>query len=275
MLASFVSWWVARVIELLPGAWRLNAVRLRDGIVVEVASNDDVVVWLRRRGLQQPLSLGAAARLAGRYPVFLRPPAGRVLVKRHTVPTAPRRHLSQMLYHELGRITPFPGDGLFWNWDGRARAGDASRTDVILTMVPKSALADVVARLGQSGLKADFVEVGPPEQIRLLPIGAADRASGTRLVRGLSVACASLAVIAMLLPIVMQALALRATEAAIETLKPAIAQVDALRRGIASGEAGQATLAREAERTGDLLQILATVTRILPDDTYLTDFSLR
>jgi general secretion pathway protein L len=29
------------------------------------------------------------------------------------------------------------------------------------------------------------------------------------------------------------------------------------------------------ERTGDVLQTVATVTRILPDDTFLTDFSLR
>ena len=34
-------------------------------------------------------------------------------------------------------------------------------------------------------------------------------------------------------------------------------------------------MARELERTGDPLQILATVTHILPDDTYLTDLSLR
>jgi general secretion pathway protein L len=51
--------------------------------------------------------------------------------------------------------------------------------------------------------------------------------------------------------------------------------VEALRRGIAAGDAGRNILAKEQERTGNVLQILAVVTRILPDDTYLTDFSLR
>jgi general secretion pathway protein L len=41
-----------------------------------------------------------------------------------------------------------------------------------------------------------------------------------------------------------------------------------------SDGAGRAVLAQEMQRTGDILQVLATVTRILPDDTYLTDFSL-
>ena len=44
---------------------------------------------------------------------------------------------------------------------------------------------------------------------------------------------------------------------------------------MASGDAGRGILAQEMDRTGDVLQTLATVTGILPDDTFLTDFSLR
>ena len=38
---------------------------------------------------------------------------------------------------------------------------------------------------------------------------------------------------------------------------------------------GGTSWCRKLQRTGDVLQTLAAVTRILPDDTYLTDFSLR
>jgi general secretion pathway protein L len=65
------------------------------------------------------------------------------------------------------------------------------------------------------------------------------------------------------------------TNAAIAELQPALAQVETLRRGLAAGDAERDILAREMDRTGDVLQTLATVTRILPDDTFLTDFSLR
>jgi general secretion pathway protein L len=74
---------------------------------------------------------------------------------------------------------------------------------------------------------------------------------------------------------VLQEISLYATNSAIDDLQPTIRQVEALRRGITADGAGRQVLAKEMERTGDILQVLATVTRILPDDTYLTDFSLR
>jgi general secretion pathway protein L len=82
-------------------------------------------------------------------------------------------------------------------------------------------------------------------------------------------------VVALLLPFALQAFALYSTDTAIAGLKPTMAQIDALRRGLAAGDAGREILTEEMERTGNVLQTLAAVTRILPDDTFLTDFSMR
>jgi general secretion pathway protein L len=73
----------------------------------------------------------------------------------------------------------------------------------------------------------------------------------------------------------LQELTFYQTDAAIADLQPTIAQVDALRRRMEAGDAGRDILTQETVRTGDVLQTLAAVTRILPDDTYLTDFALR
>jgi general secretion pathway protein L len=184
--------------------------------------------------------------------------------------------LDQLLRHELARITPFPAHDLFWRWDGHAKSGDKSRTEVVLTMVPKQALAPAIEALDSVGLKARFVEVGPTDRPRLLPIADGTGGStGPVLFKGLVWACAGLAVIALALPVLRQALALRATDEAIASLKPTVAQVETLRRGLTAEGAGRAILAQEQQRTGDLLQVLAMVTRILPDDTFLTDFGLR
>jgi general secretion pathway protein L len=272
MLARFFSWWIARLTELLPNA----AAEAPDGIVIDMSGGQGVVASLRRKRRLQAVNLGAAARLAGRKPVVLRPPPGAELVKHHTVPTAPRRQLDQLLRHELARITPFAADDLFWRWDGHAKFGDKSRTDVVLTMVPKMALAPAIAALESVGLKARFVEVGPAERPRLLAIAdGVERSTGPVLFRGLVWVCAGLAVIALALPLLSQTLALRATDAAISELQPAITQVETLRHSLTAEGAGRAVLAQEMQRTGDVLQVLATVTRILPDDTYLTDFALR
>ncbi|HEX3574470.1 MAG TPA: PilN domain-containing protein [Rhodopila sp.] len=276
MLASFFTWWIARIVEMLPPSWTNAGAGASDGVVVEVDRAQNVTISQRRNGQRETLTPDVAARLAGRNPVFLRPPPETVLEKHHVVPAAPRRELDQMLRYELGRITPFAPDDVFWRWDGRPKTGDKSRTDVILTLVPKVAVAGALDALAEAGIQPRYIETGPAERPRLLAIGEqAGGSTGPLLVRGLTWACAGLAVIALVLPVLIQEFAMHATNSAIEDLQPSIRQVEALRRGITADGAGQEIVAKEMARTGDILQVLATVTRILPDDTYLTDFSLR
>lgn len=276
MLASFLSWWIARISELLPASWTKARGGPPDGIVVDMGSSDELSASVRRKGRQQAITLDIAARLAARRFVYLRPPPGAVLEKHHTVPTAPRRELDQLLRYEIARITPFTANDLFWRWDGRPKAADKSRTDVTLTLIPKDAMIPALRLLQTAGIRARFLETGPAERLRLLAIeDETGRRTGQLLFRGLAWTCAALAAAALVLPVLLQELALHATNVAIDDLQPAIRQVEALRHGMTADGAEQKVLAQEMERTGDLLQILATVTDILPDDTYLTEFSLR
>jgi general secretion pathway protein L len=262
--------------ELFPRFLTGSAGRARNGIVVAVDTSDNVTIYLRRKGREEPLTEGVAARMASRREVFLRPPPAVVLEKLHVVPAASRRDLDQMLRHELSRISPFPAEALFWVWRSRVTLADKTRIQIALTMVPRAAVAGVLERLAAVGIQPRFVEVGPADQPRLLPIAdvAKQRTEG-QLMRGLAWTCLGLAVAVLILPFCLQALALHATNNAIEDLRPTVAQVEELHRGITADGAGREVLAQEMRRTGDVLQVLATITRILPDDTYLTDFALR
>jgi general secretion pathway protein L len=273
MIANFFAWWIARMAELLPRSLTQANTGASGGIVVGVDPNGNVAATIRRGGRQQPLTLGAAARLAGRRPISLRPPPSIVLEKHHIVPAASRRELDQMLRYELPRITPFQPRDLFWRWDAHPRPGDKSRIAITLTMVPKAALAAALDVLATAGIKPAYIEAGPPERPTLLPVDDQPR-SGNLLGQALAWTCAGLAIVALLLPVALQEVALWSTDNAIEDLRPAIAQVEALRRGITADGATRQILAKELQHTGDVLQILATITRILPDDTFLTDFSL-
>jgi general secretion pathway protein L len=276
MLASLFSWWTARISELLPSTWTNSATRPRDGVVIDLTRDRDVSASIRRDGIEQAVGLGAAARMAGRKPVLLRPPPESVLVKHHIVPTAPRRELDRLLSYELARITPFPAEALFWRWDGRVKPGDRTRTEITLTMIPKAVLASAFAVLDSAGLKANFVEVGPVERPRLLPVaGSPEHGNGSLPARGLAWTCGGLAIVALVLPLILQARAVQETEDAIAELQPAIKLVESLRRGLTVDNGAREVLAKEAERTGDVLRVLASITRILPDDSFLTDFALR
>jgi general secretion pathway protein L len=276
MLASFFSWWIARISELLPASWTRAGAGAPDGIVVDMGPGTDLSVSLRRKGREQAITLDIAARLAARRSVYLRPPPGAVLEKHHTVPTGPWRELAQLLRYEIARITPFTANDLFWRWDGRPKAADKSRTDVTLTLIPKDVVIPALHLLQTAGIQPRFLETGAAERPRLVAIeDETGRRTNHLLFRGLAWTCAALAAVALVLPVLRQELAIHATNVAIDDLQPSIRQVEALRRGMTADGAEQKVLAQEMERTGDLLQILATVTNILPDDTYLTEFSLR
>ena len=276
MLARFLFWWTARIVELLPKSWTDAVAGAPDGVVADLDRTNNLTLSLRSRGKHEPITAGAAARLATRKPVLLRAPPEIVLEKHHVMPTAARRDLDLMLRHELARITPFASEDLFWRWDSHPRPGDRSRIAVTLTMVPKATMAAALEALAKAGIEPRFIETGPAERPRLLAIDdEAGGPAGRLSIRALAWACACLTVVALALPVLLQELALHATNTAIDDLQPAIKQVEALRSGITADGAGQAVLAREVEHTGDVLRVMATVTRILPDDTYLTDFSLR
>ena len=88
-------------------------------------------------------------------------------------------------------------------------------------------------------------------------------------------ACAVLVLVAVALPIASQARALARVEARIERLRPAIAEVDGLRRRLAATTAGSDALAAEETRLGCVLCTIALLTDLLPDDTFLTAMSIR
>ncbi|GBQ29560.1 PilN domain-containing protein, partial [Gluconacetobacter azotocaptans] len=63
--------------------------------------------------------------------------------------------------------------------------------------------------------------------------------------------------------------------ARIVLLRPEAEQARVLRRQAEDRSAGAGLIARERRRLGDPLEVLAAVTRILPDDSFLTDLILR
>jgi general secretion pathway protein L len=66
-----------------------------------------------------------------------------------------------------------------------------------------------------------------------------------------------------------------AANSRLEALAPRMREVDALRRRISGAGAGGDAVANEQRRLGDVLEALAAITELLPDDSYLTEFTMR
>ena len=272
MLAELFSWWVARMREILPA----GSGSAPDGVVIEPAPNGEINACLRKSGREQALSLGVVARLAGRNPVLLRAPPGSVLVKNHVMPAASRTDMEQMLRLELGRITPFEANAVHWQWEGRPRPNDRAHQDIRLIIVPRIMLDPALDMLDRIGIRPRLLEVpGDPVHILDLQDDASRRSRRQTITKILGWTTAALALIALVLPFALQAWARQETENAIDAMRPTVARVEALRRKIDTSFAGRDIVARDRARSGDVPATLAAITRVLPDDTYLTDLTLR
>lgn len=285
------DWWSARLAEFLPARLQAGA-SLPDAMVVTmVAGAEGAAVAVRKRGRESPLGsfrldaaalsgLPAAVRRRPRR-VVLRPPPGTAMERQVVLPLAAQHDPGGVLRYELDRLTPFSPDEVAWSWRiaGKDPVRNLLRLD--LSLVPRTAVRAAVEALSQAGLPPDTVEAAVGGAVRSIPLGEPSAASVRRTAwqrRGLAAAtavCACLAATAVVLPFVLQSLALASAERQIEALQPRVAEADALRRRMAAAKGGQDAFATERARVGDALRTVAALTELLPDDTWLTELSLR
>jgi general secretion pathway protein L len=287
MLQDVVRWWARQMRALLPQSL-LPDVSQADALLVAADGMPDaprIRLSLRRRRRETPLGnfdladarLRAAAMAMRQRPrrVVLRPDPAAVLERKILLPLAAEHDVARVLRYEMDRFTPFTAEQVFWSSRIGRRDRAAGRLELCLLIMPKSLLQPVLAALEGIGLRVNAIETasrsGEPLYIDLVPPPPRRR----RLLAIASCAAAVLALVALAVPFVAQSLALGSVEVSIAALQPRIAQIETLRRRVAAGFAGNDVIAAEHARVGDALQVLATVTQLLPDDTVLADLSLR
>lgn len=216
------------------------------------------------------------AALAGRRgPLVARPSPGTLLARPVELPLAAERELGQVLRYEMDRLTPFTPDDLYWGWAVERRDRVRGRLHVLLLLAPKAGLEPALAALRRAGATPSALEVaGTAHLIPLDPGRPGQERRRRQVLAAAAACCAALALVAAGLPFALQSAAASGVERRIAALRPQVDQAQALRRRIAGGAAGADVLAQQRAATGDALAVLATVTNLLPDDTYLSELTL-
>jgi len=280
ILQDVVRWWAKQMRTLLPQSLLPDAGQA-DALLVAADGMPDaprIRLSLRRRRRETPLGnfhlreaglrkVAATIRQPPRR-VVLRPDTAVVLERKVLLPLAAEHDVARVLRYEMDRFTPFTAEQVFWSSRISRRDRAAGRLELRLSLMPKSLLQPILGALEDVGLRVNAIETasrsGEPVCVDLVPPSPRRR----RLLAMASCAAAALALVAFATPFVTQSLALGSVEVAIAVLQPRIAQVETLRRRVAAGSAGNDVIAAEHARVGDALQVLATVTELLPDDTY-------
>ena len=291
MLREFFAWWCAQLADLLPQELRRSALGTGDALVITPIGPlgqgvEAVAVDQRHNGRESPLghfALGAIgiadlSRVAGKTTV-LRLGEADVLGKTVSLPLAAERELDQALAFEMDRETPFTAEELYWSHRVIGADRQNGRLSVRLSLVPKANLDPLLTDLTAVGIRPTRLEIADgADQGTYLPIngdGTHKHYASHRLLWPAAVCCTALALAAVLTPFVRQELTLASLNSQVAETRAAAAEADTLRQEIdrLSGSAG--FIETERDKAGRPLAVLAATTRILPDDTYLTEMELR
>jgi general secretion pathway protein L len=289
VLVEFLTWWRQHLLELLPEALRSGANGQSNALVVDATQPGSLELLRRRRGVEtrigqtrpdQPGQLALRAFLnqrANGEQVALRLPAATLLERPVTLPLAAERDPERVLGYEMERLTPFASDEVYWGFTIESRDRARNRLMLRLTFVPRTQVNDMIDMLAACAGRPSQIEAltpAGPRTIRLQhdrPAGRAALFTGRNMAYGL----AALAALVVISPFLRQSLDLADAQSRLDAIQPRMHLVDQLRRRIAGAGAGGEAVVAETRRVGDMLGALAAVTDILPDDSYLTEFTMR
>ena len=291
MIREFFVWWLGQLADLLPRGLRRSALTAADAMVISPIGPlgpgiEAVAIALRRNGKEVPLgrfTLGAAdlaelPRVAGRTTV-LRLDERDVLGKTVSLPLAAERELGQVLSFEMDRETPFKAEELYWNHRIEAADRQSGRLSVRLVLAPKANLSALLAALGQAGIHPRRAEIadGPDAGAYLLLDGNGGHADhpSSRLLWPVAGCCAALGLAALVIPFARQEITLASLERGITTARAAATEAEGLRQEIDRLSGSADFIESERDKAGRPLVVLAAATRVLPDDSYLTEMELR
>jgi general secretion pathway protein L len=294
MFIELLNWWARQMSGLLLAGRSDRHGQMRATLIAATTrrqgtNGDMLTVSLRRSQREAELGqfdpelpddkdrLRALARKRPGAETVLRVPAAMLLEREISLPLAAERDLVRVLGYEMDRLTPFQAKDVIWSHELLARDRARNRVMLRLSLIPRAPVAAILAWLDQAGLPVSALQAGigePPRLVRLQRGLTVRERWNRRLTVAAAAACAVLGLAALAVPVIRQSVALAAVDDRIEALRPLTAQADTLRRRIAEAQASGDAIAGQRNRSGDALAALATLTEILPDDTFLTEFAL-
>lgn len=289
VLGQFFRWWGGELRGLLPRtlqermqyASRRLILRQHDDelelSVAEAGSRQVLEVYPLEQDVrlqQQQVRDMLLERELHEVPRFLLLSADDVLFKDVNMPIAAESNLRQALGFEMDRVTPFTAGSVYYDFHVLHRDRDGEQLKVALVVAPRHIVEHSLEVLAPRGLSPSGVDVeqdGEPAGFNLLPPEARYRTINRRARVNLGLG----AVAALLLALVMaQSLWFRQhqieqLEQAIEEVRVEAQRVQGIRSQIEDASNAAGFMTKRREESPPAVMVLAEVTRILPDDTFL------
>lgn len=298
---SFVSWWGRALASWLPLRWR-QVLGFDRGRLLLQADGDTVQLRLQQGEVLSDLGQMPApaqpeleltpeqagadplapllSRQLAELPRWLLLPAASALRRQLVLPLAAADRLRDVVGFEIERQTPFTADAVAFDARVLHRHDSQGRLDAELVVVPRQRLEPQLAALGPLAGNLAGIDVaaasGAPLGVNLLPPAQRGHRSDPWLRWNWA-----LAVVALLLTAALLWQLLDNRRDAADALEQRIAADSAEGRRAAAQRQqlralieGQAFLDRARAARPSAVEVIAELTRRLPDDTYLEKLSI-
>ncbi len=292
-LSRFWYWWSGELRGLLPAAWRR---RMRvAALVLRIEQPDNpqlVVLEDDKEAYRLPLAavpppqlreqLMQMARDAGH--TLLQLDARSLLHKVLTLPAATESRLDSVLGFEMDRHTPFCADDVYFGYRVARRDAANQRILVDLYLMPRQRLDSLLQQLQPFGIAptavfpvdAQLTSGLERQTLNLLPREQRSSAGQERqrsLRNRVLVAAVLLALLAGF-PLYERSQRVARLEAALEQPRAQAQRAQQVRADIEALVEGRQFLGRKKAAQAPVLFILDELTRLLPDNTWLSRFEL-
>jgi general secretion pathway protein L len=288
-VGQFFAWWIGELRLALPESWqrtlerakRRVALQLRDGVLIVAADENRRLTDLG----ELPASLDATVQRQQaedlleqgdleEAPRFLLLDIGRFLVRDVSLPMAAEANLRQVLTFEMDRQTPFRASAVHFDWKILERGPAGGQLRLRLYVIPRgevdAAVRDVEGH-GFSLAGVDARDGGQSLGLNLMPLEQRHRPVNRKARVNLALGGAALAllILTMAVSLYFRAHQVEELEQAIADVRGEANQVARIRTQIENAAEAAGFLATRRAESPLAVELLADVTRILPDDTFL------
>jgi general secretion pathway protein L len=286
---AYWRWWLGELKEVMPEAWRARLQHALRRVTLEVGDKDIALGVEENNRIErlESLSLSQDIDLQKQHlrdllnenelleapRVLLLDGAG-VLRKEVRLPLAAESNLHQVLRFEMDRQTPFRAEDVYFDWMILGHDKEAGQVRIDLAVVPRSEIDSICQMLAARGLgvaSVDIAQQGKPLGLNLLPPDRRVKVINRRVRFNQLLAIVAVALLALLmvLSLYLRAHQVAEYDEAIEEVRAEALRVQRIRDQINDTMESAGFLAQRRSATPMAVDVLADVTRTLPDDTYL------
>jgi general secretion pathway protein L len=288
-LSAFFAWWWGELAGLLPRGLSPDRRRRRRLLVLALDGSGASLSQgsgagrrpIGRSELDEPGPLKAqiAKEFGRRRQTVVRLAPQHGLRKSLELPAAARNDLDHLLRFEMDRLTPFRADEVLFAHRIESVDPQGRRLRVELQLAPKAvveAAQDDARRLGLMPVRVELGDADRADQaLDLLPDERARRSGMSRLNRALALLAVLLAAAAVGIPLYERRSTAADLEAEVAAAREAAEASLELRERLERLSAATDFLAAEKVRVPLASLILAEVTRVVPDQAYLSQLDWR